>query len=130
MLLVDTNVVIWLAGDVQQLSTNAQQAMSKARGEGSALAIAGTTLWEIATLSAKGKLSFFPSVDSFLSRVESRYHILPMTREIALVGSRFSAEYPRDPADRQIGATALVNGLPLITADKAIRASGEVPCIW
>jgi PIN domain nuclease of toxin-antitoxin system len=40
------------------------------------------------------------------------------------------ANYPKDPADRIIGATALVEGLSLVTADRAIRNSRAVPTIW
>jgi len=36
----------------------------------------------------------------------------------------------KDPADRIIGATALVEGLTLITADRAIRRSRAVRTIW
>lgn len=130
MLLADTNVVIWMAGDPRQVSVTAQAAMQQARSQGHGLAVAGITLWEISLLAAKGKLAFSPSVDHFLSRVESSYHVLPITRQIALVGARLSNNYPKDPADRQIGATALVHGFPLLTADRKILASGEVPCIW
>ena len=38
--------------------------------------------------------------------------------------------YPKDPADRVIGATALIEDLSLITADKDIRKSRAVPTIW
>jgi PIN domain nuclease of toxin-antitoxin system len=40
------------------------------------------------------------------------------------------ASYPEDPADRIIGATALVEGLPLLTADREIRRSKAVQTIW
>ena len=39
------------------------------------------------------------------------------------------ATYPKDPADR-VGATALVEGLSLITADREIRRSRAVRTIW
>src|SRR5580700_1901199 len=38
--------------------------------------------------------------------------------------------YPKDPADRIIGATALVEGLSLLTADREIRRSRAVQTIW
>jgi PIN domain nuclease of toxin-antitoxin system len=38
--------------------------------------------------------------------------------------------YPKDPADRIIAATALVEGLSLITADREIRRSKVVHTIW
>jgi len=40
------------------------------------------------------------------------------------------AGYPKDPADRIIGATALVEGIPLITADREIRKSRALATIW
>jgi PIN domain nuclease of toxin-antitoxin system len=40
------------------------------------------------------------------------------------------ASYPKDPSDRIIGATALVEGLSLLTADREIRKSRAVPTIW
>ncbi len=42
----------------------------------------------------------------------------------------FRATYPKDPADRIIGAAALVEGLSLITADREIRRSKLIPTIW
>lgn len=38
--------------------------------------------------------------------------------------------YPNDRADRVIGATALVEGLALLTADEKIRKSGMVRTVW
>jgi PIN domain nuclease of toxin-antitoxin system len=40
------------------------------------------------------------------------------------------ANYPKDPVDRMIGATAIVEGLKLITADRAMRKSRAVTTIW
>jgi len=40
------------------------------------------------------------------------------------------ASYPNDPVDRSIGATALVEEIPLLTADAQIRKSRAVPTIW
>jgi PIN domain nuclease of toxin-antitoxin system len=43
---------------------------------------------------------------------------------------RFTSNYPAGPTDRIIRATALVHGARPVTSDRAIRASGEVNCIW
>jgi PIN domain nuclease of toxin-antitoxin system len=40
------------------------------------------------------------------------------------------ATYPNDPADHIIGATLLVEGLPLVTADREIRRSKAFQTIW
>jgi len=40
------------------------------------------------------------------------------------------AAYPNDPADRMIGATALAEALPLVTADRDIRRSRALHTVW
>lgn len=70
------------------------------------------------------------SLTRYLASVEERFVVFPITAEIAERSVGFSAAYPNDPTDRIIGATAVVHGLPLVTADAAIRKSGEVLCIW
>jgi PIN domain nuclease of toxin-antitoxin system len=62
--------------------------------------------------------------------VERHFVVLPITANIALQAFAFPASYPKDPADRLIGATALIEDIPLITADRGIRRSGTVPTIW
>jgi PIN domain nuclease of toxin-antitoxin system len=40
---------------------------------------------------------------------------------------QFPKSYPKDPQDRIIGATAIVEGIRLLTHDKMIVKSGLVP---
>ena len=47
----------------------------------------------------------------------------PITPEIAALATQFPADYPRDPADRLIGATARAEGMTLVTRDERIRRS-------
>ena len=53
-----------------------------------------------------------------------------MTPEIAAVALRLPAGYLKDPADRLIASTAIVEGMPLITADQQIRRAKAVETIW
>jgi PIN domain nuclease of toxin-antitoxin system len=92
--------------------------------------IADITIWEIAQLTRKGRIDLQTPLASFLRSVESSYRVFRVNSEVAVRGIGFSETYSRDPADRLIGATAVVNGLKLVTKDEAIRASGEVNCIW
>ena len=50
-----------------------------------------------------------------------------MTTEFAVRSVQFPKSYPSDPQDRIIGATAIVEGIPLLTRDKLIVKSGLVP---
>ena len=42
---------------------------------------------------------------------------------------RLPAGFPKDPADRLIAATAIVEGVPLVTADERIRQAKVVQAI-
>jgi PIN domain nuclease of toxin-antitoxin system len=56
--------------------------------------------------------------------------VRPLTPTIAALATQFPEEYPRDPADRLIGATARAEGLTLITRDEQIRKSKLLKTIW
>ncbi len=130
MILVDTHVVVWLAFDQSQLSKNAKAAINDARRSGEGLAISDMTLLELAMLSNKGRIRLNISLESFLREVEARFIVLPINGRACVRMLGLPAAYPKDPADRIIGATALVEGLPLLTADREIRRSRALHTIW
>ena len=39
-------------------------------------------------------------------------------------------DYPKDPVDRLVGATARAEGIPLVTRDERIRGSPLLKTIW
>jgi PIN domain nuclease of toxin-antitoxin system len=67
------------------------------------------------------------SVDSSVKRCASFVQVLPVTREIAVRSAQLPKSYPNDPQDRIIGATAIVEGIRLLTQDKLIVKSGLIP---
>jgi PIN domain nuclease of toxin-antitoxin system len=130
LILVDTHVVVWLAFEQNQISRKARAAIDDARKLGDGLAISDITLLELATLASKGRIHLGISLESFLREVETRFVVFPITGRACARAMGFPATYPKDPADRIIGATALVEGLSLITADREIRRSKLVRTIW
>jgi PIN domain nuclease of toxin-antitoxin system len=48
--------------------------------------------------------------------------------EVAILTAQFPSDFPRDPADRIIAATA--RGVSLVTADERIQACTLVKTIW
>ena len=130
VILVDTHVVIWLAGDQSRLSKNAREAIDGARTNGGGLAISSITLWELATLAGRGRIRLDVSLESFLGEVETRFTVLPITSRACVRALGLPAAYPKDPADRIIAATALVEGLPLLTADREIRRARALRTVW
>ena len=130
MILLDTHVVLWLTTDPTKLSSRGKSAIEDARKNGDGLAISDITLLELATLASKGRIHLGISLESFLQEVEARFVVLPISGRACARAMGLPTPYPKDPADRIIGATALVEGLTLITADREILRSKVVRTIW
>ena len=130
MILLDTHVVVWLASGDGRMSRPAQAAIHEARQAVRGLAISDFTLVELSMLFRKKQFALAVSPEAFLSEVERRFVVLPITANIVLQALKLPATYPKDPADRIIGATALIEDIPLLTADREIRKSRAVPTIW
>jgi PIN domain nuclease of toxin-antitoxin system len=130
VILLDTHIVLWLAESAGKLSPNARAAIDAARADDTGLAICDITLAELATIYGKRRFTLTVPLDTFLEETESRFTVVPITARACARSVALPASYPRDPADRIIGATALVEGLPLLTADRAIRRSKALRTIW
>lgn len=130
MILVDTHVVIWLALEPARISKKARAAIAEARQDGQGLAISDMTLLEIAIVESKRRIQLNTSLETFLSEVEARFTVLPISGRVCVRAVNLPAAYPKDPADRIIAATALVEGISLVTADDDIRRSKVVRTIW
>jgi PIN domain nuclease of toxin-antitoxin system len=130
VILVDTHVVVWLAFGQDRISRKARTAIDSARKDADGLAISDITLFELATLTSEGRVRLDISLESFLQEVEFRFVVLPITGRVGARAIGLPPSYPKDPADRIIGATALVEGLSLLTADREIRNSKVLRTIW
>ena len=60
----------------------------------------------------------------------SRTAIRPITVKVAVLANQLPTNYSVDPCDRLIGATALAEGLPLVTKDRNIRGCRQLQTIW
>ena len=130
LILLDTHVVIWLSYDHDRISSNAHAAIKAARQKQRGLAISAITLIEIARLSSQGRVLLTPDLETFLSDIEQRFVVFPINAKIAMRTYDLPSSFPKDPVDRIIGATALIEDISLLTADREIRASRAVPTIW
>lgn len=130
LILLDTHVVLWLVSEPERLSKNAKAAIDEARQNGEGLAVSGFTLIELATLYGKGRIRLGMSPESFLLEVEAQFVVLPISGRACARTLTLPASYPKDPADRVIGATALVEGMALVTADAEIRRARAMRTVW
>jgi Uncharacterized protein conserved in bacteria len=129
VILLDTHVVAWAANDSKELSRNAVSAIRRAR-RGGGLAVSAITVWELALLVARGKVQVYGSVETSLRLLLEDVTILPITPEIAALATQFPDDYPRDPSDRLIGATARADGLTLLTRDEKHPRSPLLKTVW
>ena len=129
MILLDTHVLVWLTCEPVKLSKQASSAIRRANKAGG-IAISAITLWELAWLASHGRLQVTETVESYLEEVSSLVAIRPITIKVAALANQFPADYSSDPCDRLIGATALAEGMVLITKDIKIRNCKQLQTLW
>lgn len=131
MILLDTHVLLWLCLEPKRLSRRATTAIKQAVSAGG-LGIASISLWEIAMLVALGRLSVRGTPDGWMADLieTSGVVVKELTPTVAVLSTQFPGDFPADPVDRLIGATARAEGLALVTRDEKIRASPLLKTIW
>lgn len=129
MILLDTHVLFWAGGQSSLLSKNATSAIRRAR-RSDGVAASAISIWELALLFARGKIQGSGTIEGQIRLLLEGVTVVPITPEIAALATQFPDDYPRDPVDRLIGATARAEGLTLITRDERIRCSPLLRTVW
>jgi PIN domain nuclease of toxin-antitoxin system len=129
MILLDTHVLVWLQREPRKLSRAAESAIRRAQ-VGGGLAVSAAILVELAGLLSRGRVRTTGTVEWTLREFVEGVRILPLTIEIAAATAYLPADFPSDPMDRIIAATARVEGPPLVTADERILRCPLLKTIW
>jgi PIN domain nuclease of toxin-antitoxin system len=113
-LLLDTQLLLWAAGDPSRLSAAATALISEPENE---LFFSAASLWEIAIKHGLGRPDF--KVDARVLRrglLDNGYSELPIGSAHAVaIGSL--PDIHKDPFDRILVAQSTVEGITLLTAD-------------
>jgi PIN domain nuclease of toxin-antitoxin system len=83
-------------------------------------------------LMHKGRLSIDIEYLEFTKLIleSNEYVFMGITPEIAALSTDLLSDNNKDPADRIIAATSIIENAKLVTADKKLRQSRKVATIW
>jgi PIN domain nuclease of toxin-antitoxin system len=123
-LLLDTQILLWAAGQPERLSASARKLLNNRRNE---LLFSAASLWEIAIKNTLGREDF--RVEPRLLRrglLDNGYTELPVTSQHA-VSIDVLPPLHKDPFDRLLLAQATSEGITLLTGDAQLaRYPGPV----
>ena len=131
MIVADTHIIIWNALKPEILSGKADKAISAANAS-DGIIFCEISLWEIAMLIHKGRLRMDIKYKEFIKLIleSNKYVFRGITPEIAELSTNLFSDNNKDPADRIIAATSIIENAKLVTADKELRQSKKVATIW
>lgn len=116
-LLVDSHVLLWwFEEEVARLSPSVANALADGSNE---LFVSAASIWELSIKQSIGKLTI--SVDLDEHAAAQGFLPLPVTGQHA-AAVRTLPLHHKDPFDRLLIAQARIEGLTLVTADRALSA--------
>ena len=123
-LLLDTQLLLWAAGQPERLSVAARRLLNNPRNE---LLFSAASVWEITIKNTLGRDDF--RVEPRVLRrglLDNGYTELPVTSEHAVNVDTLPPLH-KDPFDRLLVAQALTEGITLLTGDAQLaRYPGPV----
>lgn len=127
--LLDTHILIWWIAEPQRLRRAERRILDRATS--TPVLVSDVTLWEIAMLVERGRVSLGRPLREWLEEAtaEPAVRLVRITPAIAAEVAGLPSTFHRDPADRILVATARVHGATMLTHDKAIVASKLVPIV-
>lgn len=129
MIVLDTHVWVWWAGDVKLLSRRARALIEEADSIG----VCAISCWEVALLVGTRRLELDRDVRSWIrgALALDRVEVLPLTTDVAVEAALLGPRaFAGDPPDRMIYATARSLASPLITKDRRIRRFDPALTVW
>ena len=121
--LLDSHVAHWWTAQPESLSAAALAAIDAADER----AVADVSWLELATMGQRRRVALKVPLETWLRRLDSVLRTVPLSRVIAWRAVTLPRQFPRDPFDRVIFATAVEQGWRLVTKDLAMRDFPQHP---
>jgi PIN domain nuclease of toxin-antitoxin system len=124
-LVLDTHVLIWYAEGINLSNAQVEEVDNYRKGAG--LLVSSISMWEIAMLLNKGKISLSLPLQEWIGKLASMdgLSMVDLTTEILIESCQLPNCNHKAPADRMIIATARCFDAVLITMDQKILEYGR-----
>ena len=132
MILLDTHALVWWLAEPKRIPAKASRAIAATLRAGELIGVSSISVWEIAMLVTRGRLSLTMDAAAWIDKVEALpfFTFIPVDNQIAARSVHLDDFPTRDPADRMIVATAMGHGATLVTGDAALHRYQRVSTIW
>lgn len=129
MIVLDTHVLLWMVDAPKRLSEAALGAL----GLEEEVAVSTVSAQEIAYLEQRGKIRLDRPVGDWIRDALQEHEIESIAPDLNVAiraGLLDADDFPGDPADRTIYATAVQRGARLVSADRRLRELDPARVVW
>jgi PIN domain nuclease of toxin-antitoxin system len=128
----DTHAIVWFVHESTQLSERALRALRGAQDDEGIAVPAGVLfdLWYVTKSTKDFTEDHLRRVQDVLSDPARAVDLSPIDGRVFEAWEAIGRNLISDPWDRMIMAGAITLGVPLVTKDRAITASGLVETVW
>jgi PIN domain nuclease of toxin-antitoxin system len=129
VIVLDTHAWLWWLTTPERLSDAAGEAIEQTTSVG----VSTSSAWEVAMLVTRGRISLDRDVSLWIGQAFAGERVEPLAPSAAVAvsaGLLDRRDFPGDPIDRLIYATARSIGATLVTRDEAIREFDPGSTLW
>ena len=125
---LDTHTWVWWVAAPKRLGRRARSRIAAATRVG----VSAVSCLEVATAVARGRITLDRGTLDWLQAALSveRVDLIPLTPQMAVAAAQLGRDFPGDPADRVIAATAILESAVLVTKDRNLHGRAGLPAEW